>query len=211
MKQPRLTMSNDFVVRDTKSGRWRRAEHAVSYRTAHARLGPVAGPCVDCGKPARDWSLRSDVPADRLLIGPRSLRYSLDPADYSPRCKSCHMRMDHAKVTPSLVEEIRVRSASGETCRDIAKLVGISESHVSRIARGKKWDHVRPELAVMSCRRSVLTVDDVRSIRARHSSSRGVTKQLAREYGISTRHVHHIVTWKKWSHLDKELNTNAVA
>lgn len=57
-----------------------------TYFSNHGRLkyqrgSASAHPCVDCGKPARDWSQRHDT----------------DPTDvmsYEPRCRADHMRYD---------------------------------------------------------------------------------------------------------------------
>lgn len=59
----------------------------VSYRTAHERVWKARGKasehrCVDCGGQAAEWSYRART------------GYSVNPADYDPRCVSCHRRYD---------------------------------------------------------------------------------------------------------------------
>jgi len=61
----------------------------VEYTGAHWRLRQDLGPasshkCVDCPNQARDWSYVE------------AKGYSLDIADYSPRCTSCHRLHDAA-------------------------------------------------------------------------------------------------------------------
>jgi hypothetical protein len=71
-------------------------EGIPSYLTVHERLAVKRGlarrqTCVDCGAPAREWSLSHDAPA---IYTPGGQRYSPDLAAYSPRCISCHRLYD---------------------------------------------------------------------------------------------------------------------
>lgn len=79
---------------------------AAGYDAAHRRLSRLLGPasdraCVDCGKPAAEWSYAGGDP-DELTTQPdiRSehpgLVYSLDPAYYEARCVRCHRMADHS-------------------------------------------------------------------------------------------------------------------
>lgn len=69
-----------------KSARWK----GGGYSHAHQLVRRVKGDasdhqCVDgCGRQARDWSYIETA------------GYSLDPDDYVPRCRSCHIRYDRA-------------------------------------------------------------------------------------------------------------------
>lgn len=76
-----------------------------SYNAAHLRVKAVRGrahthSCIDCGGSAQEWSYRGG--SDLELMEPRDLprgrfslvAYSPDPADYDPRCKSCHTKFD---------------------------------------------------------------------------------------------------------------------
>jgi hypothetical protein len=72
-----------------------------AYMKAHDLVTKQYGPareydCVDCGKPARDWSFNysADVEVETTA---RGAPYSFDPAAYEPRCSSCHMRYDMAQ------------------------------------------------------------------------------------------------------------------
>jgi hypothetical protein len=73
----------------------------VRYGGAHDRIVAVRGKasehsCVDCGGPARDWSLIHDAPDERIAASgcAAGLAYSLDVWAYEPRCAMCHKRYD---------------------------------------------------------------------------------------------------------------------
>ncbi|WP_203757236.1 hypothetical protein [Cellulomonas chitinilytica] len=80
-------------------GAHRYVRDVTSYDAWHDRLGVQLGSarehaCVDCGRPARHWSL--DVPLDdpRTLTTPGGYRYVLDTDAYRPRCPACHAAHD---------------------------------------------------------------------------------------------------------------------
>ena len=94
--------------------RRRRGVVVVSYQTAHKRVqserGPAAAhPCVDCRRPAEEWSYTHDDPSGlaQVIIDTRSraaqreaaLSYSADPAYYVPRCVSCHIKFDQRRLS----------------------------------------------------------------------------------------------------------------
>lgn len=81
----------------------------MTYQQAHKRLrrrlgDPSAYPCVNCRRPAQDWSLDSAVSSDRLLRETSGayagLAYTLTADDYSPRCRACHVRHDRRLGQP---------------------------------------------------------------------------------------------------------------
>jgi hypothetical protein len=109
------------------------------YQGVHHRLRKQEmGPCVDCGGPARDWSLRSDTPADRLRMhylpgrNWKRVAYSINLSDYEPRCRKCHQQMDGIKPWtsprhygarthckwghPYSPENTKTRAAGGRVC-----------------------------------------------------------------------------------------------
>jgi hypothetical protein len=77
--------------------RWWRGDE-VTYDGVHARVVALRGSasahsCVDCGRPARDWSYDHGDPDERQSDdGP----YSLDSARYAARCRYCHIDLDRA-------------------------------------------------------------------------------------------------------------------
>ena len=92
--------------------------------------------CAECGAPAVDWSYDGTDPAERIDPG-RGYRFSLDPARYRPRCRSCHRRSTVAQRWPrpqsSRVVDVE-RAArlyrDGATARGIARLLGTSRTAV---------------------------------------------------------------------------------
>lgn len=70
-----------------------------TYAAVHLRLTRQRGPasthtCVDCGKPARDWSWNRTGPS---MSGPRygkQVTWGTDLADYSPRCRRHNTILD---------------------------------------------------------------------------------------------------------------------
>lgn len=93
----------------------------VKYARAHERLGKVSGPCVDCGKPARHWSLRHDTPSARILeqlLQGRIARFSLDPGDYVPRCVRCHQSADGIGVSAEARERLWRKRREQTHCKN---------------------------------------------------------------------------------------------
>lgn len=77
---------------------------APTWVTVHKRLARARGSakgyaCVDCGKPAEEWSYDRTDPAELTSThGKARLRYSLDLARYAPRCVRCHRTFDRSTV-----------------------------------------------------------------------------------------------------------------
>ncbi|MCV7358495.1 hypothetical protein [Mycolicibacterium fluoranthenivorans] len=72
---------------------------APSYSAVHARVQNARGrarrhACIDCGRPARQWSYDHADPAE--LVDARGMEYSTDPTHYDPRCNPCHRAFDSA-------------------------------------------------------------------------------------------------------------------
>lgn len=98
----------------------------MSYRAAHKIVSRERGAakkrsCVDCGKPARQWSYDHTDPGE--LVSPDGREYSLDASYYQPRCYLCHKKFDGqhrragvpqlhavaAELEPQIREAIRQR------------------------------------------------------------------------------------------------------
>jgi hypothetical protein len=83
-------------------GRNRLAE--PTYGAIHRRLGRDIGPaktfqCVGCGSPAQEWSYNGGSANELIgLSGASLVAYSVDLADYSPRCRKCHRGMDRSCI-----------------------------------------------------------------------------------------------------------------
>jgi hypothetical protein len=76
-------------------------DYPVSYQAAHDRVRAAKGSasgylCADCGKQAEQWSYIHDSPDERWMPDAFGVlrRISGDPANYEPRCRSCHVRYD---------------------------------------------------------------------------------------------------------------------
>jgi hypothetical protein len=75
--------------------------HAAHVRVKYWRGSASAHRCVDCGKPASEWSYDYDSPYEQVgqirATDPKTAPYSGDPSAYSPRCKPCHARFDYIR------------------------------------------------------------------------------------------------------------------
>lgn len=75
----------------------------VGYRAAHARVQKARGAarghrCEDCGEQAHEWSYSHGDPDELIADDPThaGMAYSLDPVQYAPRCRGCHVKHDKA-------------------------------------------------------------------------------------------------------------------
>lgn len=73
----------------------------TTYNSAHRNLFRLRGSarsqvCVDCGGPAREWSLIRGRGTHVGVNAGYPMTYSPDPMDYEPRCRSCHVAYDAA-------------------------------------------------------------------------------------------------------------------
>lgn len=73
----------------------------LNYRAMHQKVAVLRGSardmsCVDCGSPAHDWSYTHSGYCE--TAAPSGVPYSLDVAEYDPRCRSCHRLFDKAGV-----------------------------------------------------------------------------------------------------------------
>lgn len=77
----------------------------IAYATARKRVAALRGrarehSCLICGGQATSWAYRGGSPLELWewredsLVKKGWLRYSPDPADYDPLCRSCHARKD---------------------------------------------------------------------------------------------------------------------
>ena len=115
-----------------------------TYLAAHGRLHRARGPasahnCVDCRKPAQEWSLKksaTDVKNDPINGKPFSDNFD----DYEPRCTPCHRKYDGRPskdgrtVSNELVAYIYT---SDVPATEIVREYGISYATVSNIRTDK--------------------------------------------------------------------------
>jgi hypothetical protein len=88
----------DAPIRET------RHSDQAGYTAAHNRVRSKNGKasahlCVDCNDPATDWSLVGTGEKNTVNEYGYPLTYSLDINRYVPRCRPCHMILDHTAET----------------------------------------------------------------------------------------------------------------
>jgi hypothetical protein len=114
----------------------------LSYDAWHRRVTKARGTasgyaCVDCGKPAQDWSTVNPF-SDDIQVR------------FQPRCRPCHRFYDgavgegnpRAKLTSGKVRKLRARRANGLTYRQLAAEFGISDVSACAAVHRKTWAHV---------------------------------------------------------------------
>lgn len=125
------------------------ARHSAEYNRQHyavrtRRGDPYNHDCVDCGKPAWEWS---------YVNGDRN-----DVNNYVARCNSCHSKHDYteerrakvqgenspkAKLTSPQVLEIRRLHATGLFSQaEIAREYSMSPITIGNIIRRESWKHI---------------------------------------------------------------------
>lgn len=134
-----------------------RREGINNYQVIHKKVKALHGlasgyACVDCGDPARQWSLCAE-PIGEIKIGLTgsnyAARYSTEVSDYEPRCTPCHRKMDSkrgeqhhvAKLTNAQVLEI-FRRLKTESSTQLAVEFGVSKGTVDHIKSGIAWSSV---------------------------------------------------------------------
>lgn len=92
------------------------------YYAAHQRVRDERGtaseyPCVDCGRPAQEWTYVHHDPEE---VRDHYGTYSLNPDYYAPRCVRCHRRFDGMYRTATRTERLLSLScywpAGGRRC-----------------------------------------------------------------------------------------------
>lgn len=76
---------------------------AIGYAGAHVRVRSHRGSastydCIDCGRQAAHWSFNHDTPSERTRESDRGY-FSIDVADWDPRCVRCHQAYDRRERT----------------------------------------------------------------------------------------------------------------
>jgi len=107
------------------------------HRVKKARGAASGYSCVDCGKPAQDWSTVNSS-SDDIWVR------------FQPRCRRCHRYHDgvvgdgnpRAKLTSGKVRELRARRADGLTYRQLAAEFGISDVSARAAVHRQTWAHV---------------------------------------------------------------------
>jgi hypothetical protein len=97
-----------------------------------------------CCNPSHLWpGTHTDNMQDAASKG-RTARGERNGTHTHPERVARGERRNTAKLTETQVREVRWLSAAGNTHREIARLMGVSDSNIGRIVRGKTWGHLLP-------------------------------------------------------------------
>ena len=111
-----------FCGRSCRSKWVKQPSEAVGYGGAHQRVKKLHGPpsahrCVDCGECATEYAFNNSDGPD-VRVGERGLRYSVNPEDYDPVCRSCHRQRDrptHCKYGHELTPDKCMQRRSAQS------------------------------------------------------------------------------------------------
>ena len=144
---------------------------------------------------------RACVRLDHLELGsPRA-----NSRDMVERGRSQPGERNHnAKLNAGQVILIREAIASGERYSALARAYDVSEGLIRSIVRGRAWRHVGGPLTLeprpMGGGAAKLTRTQVDEIRTRFDPSiRGMSAELAREYGVHTSTISAIICRRNWT------------
>lgn len=112
----------------------------------------------------------------------------------------------NAKLTPQKVLEIRRRADGGEGVSQLAWAFGVSEPTVLSVVRGASWRAVGGPVDAAG-RVGRLDSETVLRMRQRRAEDGVSTHGLAREFAVSTRTAHAVVTGRAWPEVGGPLHT----
>lgn len=144
---------------------------------------------------------RGCVRPDHLELGPPKA----NSRDMVERGRSRPGERNHnAKLNAGQVILIREAIASGERYSALARAYDVSEGLIRSIVRGRAWRHVGGPLTLeprpMGGGAAKLTRTQVDEIRTRFDPSiRGMSAELAREYGVHTSTISAIICRRNWT------------
>ncbi|MDE2096668.1 MAG: HNH endonuclease [Patescibacteria group bacterium] len=168
-----------------------RCDHPLCVRPDHLFLG------------TNDDNIRDKIQKGRTVKGRSYKEAALSPGQKGER----HWK---SRLTAEQVQSIHERRARGERLRSLASEFGLSETHVSEIARGRTWEKVdRPDIESVQrwataqgerLPQSKLTESQVREIRDRAANGESQAR-IARDYGVNQQAVFKIVHRQNWKHV----------
>ena len=116
-------------------------EQRRAHRKFHDLLRAEKGPasdhsCVDCDKPAQEWSWDKGSGEN---FGTKSFGDSFD--EYSPRCRSCHRKMDAAgwNHSPETIEKMRAAKIGRPLSEEHRDSIRKSLTGKTRKPFSKEW------------------------------------------------------------------------
>lgn len=108
--------------------------HRLAYALSFGPIPPGLSVCHRCDVPAciNPQHLFLGTQADNMADKARKGRDAVGEANGSARLRAADIPV------------IRRRLVSGESCRSIARTLGVSHTAISMIKRGKRWSHAAP-------------------------------------------------------------------
>ena len=108
------------------------------------------------------------------------------------------------KLTAADVEWAIQRRFGGKSIEWVADELDVDPSTIRACTTGRTWAHIpgakiEPINDGRGISISKLTADGAREIRRRHTLEDTPKKQLAREYGVSPRHIRSIINYEVWA------------
>ncbi|AHJ87158.1 HNH endonuclease [Bacillus phage JBP901] len=118
-------------------------------------------------------------------------------------------KLNSTKITESDVRKIRELFATGNhNHNQIAEIMGMKRSNISKIINGSTWKHVEVE-GFIPCKRddelsnaAKISIEDVRKIRELYASGKYNHRQVAELMNMNRRNVSNIINRKTWKHVD---------
>lgn len=133
-----------FVLR----GKTYKAHRLVVLDLLGKALGPTEFVCHRCDNPAcvrpehlYVGSVQDNV--DDMIARDRHAHGARHGSRLHPGCAARGERVNTSKLAAQQVIEIRARLSRGETQRALGRAYGVSQSAISKIARGKHWRHLQ--------------------------------------------------------------------
>jgi hypothetical protein len=197
--------------------------HRVAFWIGHGISTDSRLVCHSCDRPSccNPAHLFLGTPHDNILDCKAKGRLNtaageLHGSSTKPESRARGERVAGAVLTANAVVDIRALYASGDfTQQQIADRFGVTREAIGRVTRGSNWKHVgagdvdqmRDVATENRVKRgtanvhAILSEDDVRAIRTRHSSGSASYRVLAAEYGVSKPTIAAIVHRRTWSHV----------
>lgn len=113
--------------------------------------------------------------------------------------EECHWaKLNEEKVL--LIKELR---EAGLTCKEIGKVLGLSQTHINAICLGKYWKHLNISIANIDKSRK-LTPEDARQVVLLCKSGEN-RQEVANKYDIHERHLRNILSGKYWGKVTADI------
>lgn len=163
-------------------------------------------------KNVTQWSEDLGIPA-YVLIQRLARRLPLEQVFHVGRLTANSSRGSshhRSKLTEDQAREIRRKYNDGQHVSDIAKEYGVGHNCIRAAVSGKTWAHLdippckpRPEKRRRGeeNRRSLLTEETVREIRAKYAAGGHSAASLGRKFGVSTSTIQFVVNGTTWKHV----------